>query len=79
MTVAQDGHPTFQGVFHCVDLGDLAEAVSEGIRAFQKASPRLTKHAALGTLSIELKEAGQLKEVGQFKEAGEFKEAGVNG
>ncbi len=58
MTVAQDGHPTFQGVFACVDLGDLAEAVSEGIRAFQKANPRLSKHATLDTLSIELKQVG---------------------
>jgi hypothetical protein len=58
VTFAQGGNQTFQGVFDCADLGDLAEAVSEGIRAFQRANPKLTKHGPLGTLAIELTEVG---------------------
>jgi len=56
LTFAHDGNQTFQAVFDCADLGDLAEAVSEGIWAFQKATPKLTKHTPLGTLVIEMRE-----------------------
>jgi hypothetical protein len=56
MTISQNAIQTFQGVFDCVDLGDLTEAVSEGIRAFQRANPKLTKHTRLDPLSIDLRE-----------------------
>jgi hypothetical protein len=58
MTVSQNGAQIFQGVFDCVDLGDLPSAVYEGILAFQKQTPTLTKHAPLGALSIDLREIG---------------------
>jgi hypothetical protein len=56
MTISQNGNQIFQGVFDCVDLGDLPDAVSEGILAFQRANPKLTKHTVLDPLSIDLKE-----------------------
>jgi hypothetical protein len=58
LTFAQGGKETFRGVFDCAYLGDLAEAVSEGIRAFQRANPNLTKHVPLAALDIELREVG---------------------
>jgi hypothetical protein len=48
----------FRGVFDCVDLGDLPDAVSEGVRAFQLTDPTLTKLAPLGCVSIDLTEVG---------------------
>lgn len=58
MTISQDGTEIFQDVFDCVDLGDLPDAVSEGIRVFQRATPALAKQTPLGTLSINLQEVG---------------------
>jgi len=64
MTISRDGTDIFQGVFDCVDLGDLPDAVSEGIRAFQRATPALTKQAPLGNLSIALREVGGIPQGG---------------
>ncbi len=58
ITVSRDGIQLFQEVLGCVDLGDLSETVSEGIRAFQRANPKLTKHMALDPLSIDVREVG---------------------
>jgi hypothetical protein len=56
MTISQNSNQIFQAVFDCVDLGDLPDTVSEGILAFQRATPKLTKHAVLDPLSIDLRE-----------------------
>ncbi len=58
MTISRNETEIFKGVFDCVDLGDLPDAVSEGMMAFQRAHPQLAKHASLDPLSIDLREVG---------------------
>jgi hypothetical protein len=58
MTVSQNGTQLFQGVVDCVDLGDLPDAVSEGIVAFQRANPHYAKRGPFDALSIDLCEIG---------------------
>jgi hypothetical protein len=56
MTVSQQDLQIFSGVFECVDLKDLPDAISEGVRALQRANPGLAKQARLDALSIDLRE-----------------------
>jgi hypothetical protein len=56
MTVSRHDARIFTGVVECVDLKDLADAVAEGVRALQRANPRLVEQTPLEALSIDLVE-----------------------